>query len=73
MVVAERVSRTVNNLHRIVMRRLPTSALEDAYRDLQLGMTERSVCLGMGIQPDLFEGVLGLSLEEALWERGHGA
>ncbi len=70
MVIAERTTRSVTNLHRMVMRRLPLHVLEDARRDLQLGTTERLVCLTIGIGPDLFEGVLDSCLEEALWERG---
>ncbi len=72
MVVAERANRTVTNLHRMAMRRLPLHVLETAYSDLQLGTSESLVCLTIGIQPDLFEGVLNRCVEEALWERGRG-
>jgi len=72
MVVAERANRTVTNLHRMVMRRLPLHVLESAYRELQLGTSESLLCLTIGIQPDLFEGVLNSCLEEALLERGRG-
>ncbi len=71
MVVAERANRTGTNLHRMVMRRLPLHVVEAAYRDLQRGMTERLVCITIGIEPDFFDGVLNSCLEEALWERGH--
>jgi hypothetical protein len=71
MVLKERLTGEITQLHRIAMRRIAARVLENAYHDLLLGGDEWDVCVRLGVDPEVFEGVLQSAIEEALWERGH--
>jgi len=71
MVLKERLAGEVTPVHRMAMRRVAVRVLEDAYHDLLLGGDEWDVCVRIGVDPEVFEGLLQSAIEEALWERGH--
>ncbi len=73
MVLKERLVGEITHVQRMAMRRIAVRVLEDAYRDLLLGGNEWAVCVRLGVDPEVFEGVLRPAIEEALWERGHVA
>ena len=71
MVIQERTDLNIRNIQRMAIRRIPLNMIENAYRDLLSGRTERSVCQAIGVNFDIFKGVLIQALREALWERGY--
>ena len=71
MVITERTTKTVTDITRREMRRIPLELIKNGYQELMLGRSEWYVCTTIGVNPSIFEGVLKPALEEALWERGY--
>jgi len=70
MVTKERPAVKVNDMHRKIMRRIPLRLLEKAYHELHDGCSECSVCIELGVSPEVFDGILKPVIIDALWERG---
>jgi len=71
MITRERTAVKIADVHRKAMRRIPLWLIKKAYCDLHDGHGEQSVCIGLGVNPEIFDGVLRQALIEALWERGY--
>ncbi len=70
MFAIERPVDLIGTEHRMVVRHIPSHELEAAYRALELGRSESEVCYNLGLNHELFSGLLMPAIEEVLWERG---
>ena len=71
MLLGQRNERAVSRVHRRTLRVFHIQQLEDAYRLLRDGYSERLVRDTLRIDAALMESTLKAALEEALWERGY--
>ena len=71
MVIKERTTNVITNICRTELRSIPLELIKNGYDNLIQGSSEWYVCTTIGVNPNVFEGVLKSALEEALWERGH--
>ncbi len=71
MLTTARIGRGITRDHRVILRKLPTQLLEEAYRQLLNGYGEQFACHTLGINPNIIKGTLQRALEETLWERGY--
>jgi len=73
MITTETTPKGITRLQRKTMRHMPFRLLKEAYEQLLLGLNEQTVCTFLGVDPELFHGVLKQAIAEILWERGYFA
>ena len=72
MTIKERTAKKHSTIaQRKIIRQLSLQMITNAYYLLGNGYSELYVCQYLDISPEIMQGALKTTIEEALWERGY--